>query len=104
MNGTLFEILQWAVAAMVALLVWISKNALTRLKRLEDCTVKKADFTKLADYVHNDNASSKRVDSIESRAEASRSELRQGIIELHRKIDELQKLMITCIQTRTPHQ
>jgi hypothetical protein len=79
-----------AIAAVVGGVVLSVKRVYGRIRRLEDCTVRKKEFDELEKAtvtraVFEDHA---------ARAETDRKEMREGIVKLFDKVDEIKTILI----------
>jgi hypothetical protein len=89
-SNILKEVLGYIVAGVATALAWAIKTTHTRISTLEDCTVRKKDFDQLAQSV----VKRETFDDYAERAKVERTELREGIVKLFDKVDEIKTILI----------
>lgn len=92
-SGFVSELISTAggVVASIAGVAWYAtKVTLNRIRKLEECTVRKSEFEEL----EKNAVTQTMFNSFAQRAEIDRQELRSGIVKLFDKVDELKNLII----------
>lgn len=77
-------------AAVVAGIGFLIRNTWGRIRKLEDSTVRKHEFSELTKTVVHKEHFNDYVD----RAENDRKEMRDGIVKLFDKVDEIKTILI----------
>lgn len=75
--GMIEKFIEWIVLGVMGVGAWLYKNLHSRIAELERTTVRQDTFSKF-----------------EERADAARTELRESIIKLYDRIDELKSLLL----------
>jgi hypothetical protein len=89
-GGMFQEIISAIVAAAVGGVAWAIRNTYGRIRKLEDCTVRKSEFEELEKSAVKHEVFDERME----RAETDRREMREGIVKLFDKIDEIKTILI----------
>lgn len=82
------------LAAIVGGVAWAIRNTWGRLRRLEDCTVRKKEFNELENKVNDSVVHKDQFTAYCDRAESDRRDLRDGIVKLFDKVDEIKTILI----------
>lgn len=89
-GGFFQEVISAVIATIVGGIAWIVRNTYGRIRKLEDCTVRKSEFEKLEHSV----VSKETFDDHSTRVETDRKEMREGIVKLSDKLDEIKTILI----------
>lgn len=84
------EAISASIAAIVAGVAFAIRNTWGRIRRLEDCTVRKKEF----DELEKSTVSKETFFEYAERAETDRRELRDGVVKLFDKVDEIKTILI----------
>lgn len=76
-DGLVKEIFNWVLAGVAGLIAWAIKTTNSRIGKLEDCSVMKEEFREAT-----------------KRATQDRDELRDSVVKLFDKIDEIKTILI----------
>lgn len=89
-GSILKEVFGWIAAGVAAALGWAIKTTHERISKLENCTVRKKDFEELA----HSTVKRETFDEYAERSKQERAELREGIVKLFDKVDEVKSILI----------
>lgn len=76
-SGIIEKALEWIILGLATVVAWLFRGHHARISTLENTAMRKDDFYKY-----------------ETKADVSRSELRESIIKLYDRIDELKSLLL----------
>ena len=97
------DLLSAAGVTALGLLTWAVRSTAARIKRLENCSVRREDFRQLEHELRSIDRSTvtrEELKHVEGMRLESRRELIGRMESLDKKIDELKTLMLNCVNGR----
>lgn len=85
------------VAAIAGAIAWAVRNTWGRIRKLEDCTVRKTELEKVhakIDSNHRDALPRAQFEEFAERAETDRRELRESVVRVSDTVDEIKTILI----------
>lgn len=96
-DSWLAESFNAVIGTLLAGIAWLGKNTWGRIRRLEDCAARKQDLEKLRSEIarnHESAIQKEQFFDFAERAETDRKELREGLVSLGDKVDDIKDILI----------
>jgi hypothetical protein len=104
-DNHLSSIIGWIAGGIASLCAWAIRGTMARLRKLEQCTVQRAELREVRDemeIIKDKMATREELKEHSERSTQERTELRESIMKIFDRLDSIRDTMAQCLKNIRP--